>query len=337
MAHKKAGGSSRNGRDSGGQRLGVKLFGGNYEINQMDPQNFSLGLALQNTVPNPFAGQLPGTSLNNPTISRTQSLRPLPDYLSVATFANHGASSIYHSLQATLQRRYSKGLSVLVSYTNSKLINDSISNAGGGSNNIGQSDYRIGAYNRRLERGLDPNDISQRLVISNVYELPFARNVKSWPALFLRGWQVNSITTIQTGDPLEVRGANNFTGINWPDVFFDPTLHGDERGSLRWFNTDAFRNPVDWTIGNAPRSLPNTRGPGMFTSNLSFFKTFKPAERMRIELRAEAFNVLNHVNLNNPNLSFSPNRQGVSTNPNFGRITSAGPARRLQFGLRISF
>jgi len=314
---------------------GVKLFGGNYDINQMDPQYFALGMALQNSAPNPFAGQIPGTSLNNPTISRTQSLKPLPDYLTIVTFANHGASSIYHSLQVTVQRRYSNGLSVLVSYTNSKLINDSTSNAGGGANSLG--DFRIGAYNRRLERGLDPNDISQRMVISSVYELPFMKKSRSWQARLIRGWQLNSITTVQSGDPLEVRGANNFTGINWPDVIFDPTLHGEDRNVLRWFNTDAFRNPADWTIGNAPRSLPKTRGPGMFTMNLSLFKVFRPSERLRTEVRAEAFNAFNHMNPNDPNLSFSPNRQGVSTNPSFGRIPTAGPARRLQFGLRLSW
>jgi len=316
---------------------GIKLFGGNYDLNQLDPDYFTLGNALQNSVPNPFAGKIPGTTLNTSTISRSQSLRPLPDYLSVTTFANHGASSVYHSLQLTVQRRYSNGLSALVSYTNSKLINDCTSNAGGGSNSLG--DFRIGAYNRRLERGLDPNDISQRLVISSVYELPFLKKSRSrsWQARIIRGWQLNSITTMQTGDPLEVRGASNLTGINWPDVLFDPTLYGEERGVLRWFNTDAFRNPADWTIGNVARSLPNTRGPGMFTMNLSLFKTFRWRERVRTEVRAEAFNALNHVNLNNPNLSFSPNRQGVSTNPSFGRITTAGPARRLQFGLRLSW
>jgi hypothetical protein len=313
---------------------GVKLFGGNYDINQLDPQYFSLGLALQNTVPNPFAGQLPGTSLNNPTISRSQSLKPLPDYLTVGTFANHGASSSYHSLLVTVQRRYSNGLSVLMSYTNSKLINDSPS--GGGSQGAAD-DYRMGRYNRRLERGLDPNDISQRMVISNVYELPFLKHSKHWVTHIAKGWQLNSITTLQTGDPLEVRGTNNFTGIGWPDMISDPTLPKNQRTLLRWFDTDAFRNPADWTIGNVARSLPKTRGPGMFTMNLSMFKTFRPTERLRAEIRAEAFNGLNHVNPNNPNASFSPNRQGVNTNPNFGRITTAGPARRIQFGTRLSW
>lgn len=315
---------------------GVKLFGGNYDINSIDPAYYAeFGTALQNSVPNPFAGKMPGTSLNNANISRLQSLKPMPDYLTVSTFANHAASSSYNALQVSLQRRYSNGVSVLVSYTNSKLI-DEVSSSGGNQGS-GVDEYRLGKYNRRLDRGLDRNDISQRMVVSSLYELPFGKKSNSLPSRFIRGWQVNTIATMQTGDPLEVRGANNFTGINFPDLIKDPTLFGDKRGALQWFDTGAFRNPADWTVGNVPRSLPNTRGPGMFAVNLSLFKNFRVTEKMRTEFRAEAFNALNHVNLRDPNSSFSPNRQGISSNPNFGRITSASPARRLQFGLRITF
>ncbi|MBI4909369.1 MAG: TonB-dependent receptor [Acidobacteria bacterium] len=313
---------------------GVKLFGGNYDINAMDPQNFALGNILNNTVANPFAGKIPGTSLNNATISRVQSLKPLPDYLTVATFANHGLSSSYHAFQAHVQRRYSNGFSLMVSYTNSKLIDEAASSSG---SQGGVDGYRLGKHNRRLERGLDPSDISQRMVISGLYELPFARHATGWQKRVVKGWQLNTINTTQRGDPLEVRGANNFTGINFPNVLYDPTLSGEQRGVLQWFDVAAFRNPADWTVGNVARSLPRTRGPGMFTMNLSLFKTFRFSERVRTEFRAEAFNGLNHTNLLNPNASFSPNREGLSTNPNFGRITTASPARRLQFGLRLSW
>lgn len=313
---------------------GVKLFGGNYDINSLDPQYYALGNVLNNSVANPFAGRIPGTSLNNATVSRVQSLKPLPDYLTVATFANHGLSSSYHAFQAHVQRRYSNGFSLMVSYTNSKLIDEVASSSG---SQGGTDDYRLGKFNRRLERGIDPNDISQRMVISGLYELPLARHAKGWQGRFVKGWQINSISTIQRGDPLEVRGANNFTGINFPNVLYDPTLSGEKRNVLQWFDVAAFRNPADWTVGNVGRSLPRTRGPGLLTMNLSLFKTFRISERVRTEFRAEAFNGLNHTNPLNPNVSFSPNRDGVSTNPNFGRITSASPARRLQFGLRLSW
>lgn len=319
---------------------GVKLFGANHNLNQLDPANFSQGLALQDQVPNPFFGQIATGGLSGRTVARSQLLLPLPDYTSVSTMANHGSSSTYHSFQLTLEKRYASGLSALFSYTNSKQINDSFSSAGS-SGEIGE--FRLGRFNRKIERAIDQDDVSQRAVISAVYELPFgpgkpvlgqARGVLGH---LVGGWQVNTVTSLETGVPLQVRGANNFTGINFPNVVGDPYLPTSERTVLRWFNTDVFRNPADFTVGNAPRTLPNVRGPGLFDVAFSAFKSFRLHEKRVLEFRAEMFNALNHVNYNNPNTSFSPNRQGVNTNPNFGRILRALDARRIQLGLRLAF
>lgn len=319
---------------------GVKLFGGGYNLNQLDPQHLSLRLKLQDQVPNPFVGQITSGGLSGTTITRSQSLLPYPDYLDVTMLGAHNASSVYHSFQMTAEKRYSHGLTAMLSYTNGKLINDAVANAGSA---IGMGDFRIGRYNRRLERAIDPTDISQRLVVSGVYELPFGPGRALLPssrgvlAQVVGGWQVNAIVTAETGMPLSVRGANNFSGINWPDVVRDPSLPRGKRTVDRWFDTDAFRNPADFTIGNAPRTLPNTRGPGLFDTSLSAFKTFRLRENVRLEIRAEAFNALNRVNYNNPNTSFSPNRQGINGNASFGRITSALEPRRMQFGARLEF
>ncbi|MBI3683437.1 MAG: carboxypeptidase regulatory-like domain-containing protein [Acidobacteria bacterium] len=311
---------------------GSKLFGANYNLNQIDPVHYQLGLQLQDQVPNPFFGQITTGALSGRTIARSQTLLPLSDYLGITTYANHGSSSIYHSLQVTVERRYSNGLSMLLSYTNSKQINDSFSSAGS-SGAIGE--FRLGRFNRRLERAIDQNDVSERAVISGVYELPFGGNLHGVPRHLVAGWQVNGIATLENGIPLQVRGANNFTGINFPDVIRDPTL--PEPGVTRWFDTDAFRNPADFTVGNAPRSLPKTRGPGLVDIALSAFRDFRITERFKLEFRAEAFNAINHVNYNNPSTTFSPNRQGVNTNALFGRLTSALDARRIQLGLRLTF
>jgi hypothetical protein len=317
---------------------GVHLFGGNYNLNQLDPKHFALGLALQDTVPNPYFGQITTGALAGRTISRAQSLRPFPDYLDINLLANHGASSTYHSLQMTGERRYSNGLSLLASYTKSKQINDSFSIAGGGG---GAGDFRIGRLNRRLDRAIDETDVSQRLVVSAVYELPFGQGKRFLQDGILNhvlgGWQANTIVTWQTGTPLVVRGANNFTGINWPDLVCDPTLPADERSANRWFKTECFRNPANFTIGNVPRTLPRTRGPAYKDVALSVFRNLKITEQTNLEFRAEAFNAFNWVNFNDPNTSFQPNAQGVNTNPNFGKILGSLPARRIQFGLRLSF
>ena len=319
---------------------GVKLFGGDYDLNQMDPAFFSLGLALQNQVPNPYFRQIITGGISGATVPRSQLLRPYSDYSLVDTLANHGASSTYHSLQVTVEKRYSNGLSVLTSYTNGKLINDSFASAGSGG---GGGEYRVGRFNRRLERAIDQDDVSQRLVISGVYELPFGKGkqflagVNSITQAVLGGWQVNGIATAQTGFPLRVRGANNFTGIAWPNVLADPSLPGGQRTAQKWFNTEVFRNPDDFTIGNIGRTLPNTRSPGLFDVSFSGFKEFRIRERVNLEFRGELFNALNRVNLNTPNSSFTPNRAGVNTNANFGAVTSSLNARSIQLGLRLAF
>jgi Carboxypeptidase regulatory-like domain len=318
---------------------GVHLFGSNYNINQMDPKYFDLGLALQDQVTNPYFGQIASGGLSGPTVARSQLLRPFPDYLNITTLADHGAASTYHSFQLTAERRLSHGLTAMISYTNSKLINDSRSeNSGGGA----PGDFRVGNLNRRLDRSINEDDIPQRLVVSAVYELPFGKQQKFLAnggvlSHIVGGWQVNGIGTFQSGDPLVVRGANNFTGINWPNVIGDPTLPESERTVTRWFNTDMFRNPANFTIGNVGRVLPNTRGPGLSMVDFSVFRNISFSEQTKLEFRGEFFNLLNQVNYGNPNVTFSPNPQGTNTNANFGRITTALPARRIQLGIRLTF
>jgi hypothetical protein len=317
---------------------GVHLFGGNYDLNQLDPKFFSLGLTLQDQVPNPYRGIITVGALSGATVARSQLLRPFPDYLNITLLANHGASSTYHSFQFTGERRYSNGLSALVSYTNSKLIDDSFSIAGGGG---GAGDFRIGRLDRKQDRAIDEEDISQRLVVSAVYELPFGKGRRfvrdGFVSHVIGGWQINTITTLQTGRPLKVRGANNFTGINWPNLVCDPTLPGGERTADHWFKTECFVNPPNFVIGNVPRTLPSTRGPGYKDVALSLFRKDKLTEKVSIEFRAEAFNAFNFVNYDDPNTSFTPNAQGVNSNANFGKITTSAPARRIQLGLRLSF
>lgn len=319
---------------------GVHIPGSNYNLNQLDPKYYlEYGLGLQNLVANPFFGQIKTGGISGATVQRSQLLLPYPDYGSVMTMANHGNNSTYHSIQMTMEKRYSKGISALVSYTGGKLIDESFSSAGSSGET---GDFRIGRLDRRIERAIDQNDVSQRLVASGVFELPFGKG-KAWasdvPAVvdyIIGGWQANTITTIQTGSPLIVRGANNFA-LNYPNLVKDPTLFGEDRGVAKWFDTSAFANPPDFVVGNAPRTLPNTRGPGMVSMDASLFKDFRIVEGKKLEFRAEAFNFINHVNLNNPGTTFSPNRQGANTNASFGVITSSMKARSIQLGLRFTF
>jgi len=321
---------------------GTHLFGGNYDLNQLDPAFWSMGLGLQANVTNPYFGQITSGALAGRTVQQSQLLRPYPDYQTVQTFAAPNASSSFHSFQGIMEKRFSGGLSALISYTKSKLITDALS-VGGGGNATGLEGFRMGRFNRALDKRVDQDDVSQRLVISSVYELPVGRGrtfLASAPTIvdvLLGGWQMNGIGTFQTGRPLMVRGASNFTGINFPDLVADPSLSSDERSKHGWFNTNAFRNPANWTLGNAPFTLPSTRGPGLVDVSFSLFKTFSFKERVRLETRWEMFNALNWVNLNNPDTSFSPGADGTNINANFGRIFGSGPARRMQLGMRLTF
>jgi hypothetical protein len=313
---------------------GAHLLGANYNINTLNPSYYaSYGSKLQNLVPNPFYGQIATGSLSGTTITQQQALLPLPDYLSVTTLARHGASSIYHSFQATAEHRSAHGVSALVSYTKSKLIDDSTSSDSGESTD---GVYRDPIFNPRLERSLDPTDTSQNLSASGVWQLPFGDKSRRYLYLLTGGWQINGIVSWLTGTPLSITGSNNFTGTPFPDLVGNPALPADQRSVNKWFNTAAFANPAPYTIGNSPRTLRATRGPNFTNVNASLTKKFAMGDNWALDVRGEAFNVFNHPQLNNPNTSFSPNSSGVNTNSLFGFITSALDPRVFQIGIHLS-
>jgi hypothetical protein len=309
---------------------GTHLFAGSYDLNQTDPAltaQYGLLGRLTDTVPNPYAGKVPGT-FGGATITLAQSLRPYP-YLGSITVRNPRlGNSIYHALLLSGEKRFSKGFTFLASYTFGKLISDSISNPLNfiGTEGAGEFGYQNGRYNRAAERAEDPSDVVHRFVLSGLWELPIGAGRRlniSNGALdaVLGGWQLNTVTTIVGGTPLIVRGANNGLA-NRPnlsgspkraDGFADPLLNTatDDRGVL-WLNPSNFLNPPDYTYGNAPRALSSVRNPGAIIADVSLFKRFKLTERVKLEFRAEAFNAFNHTNYLAPNLSFGNNNGFVT-------------------------
>jgi hypothetical protein len=152
----------------------------------------------------------------------------------------------------------------------------------------------------------------------------------------LGGWQLNGIVTFQTGRALTITSGldNSFTGINLDraDLVGDPNLPDDRPKSdkiLRWFNPNAFAINAPGTFGNTGRGI--LTGPAFFNTDLSIFKKVAMPfnEGHSLELRAEAYNALNNVNLGNPTTNRSSG--------NFGRILTAGSPRIMQFGLRYAF
>jgi len=193
---------------------------------------------------------------------------------------------------------------------------------------------------RRLERSLDSTDSAKRMVFSGLYELPFGDG-KHWTSssralsMILGGWQINSIVTLQDGLPLVVRGANNFIADR-PNSkgasarLSNPTLS-------RWFDTAAFINPAPFTIGNVGRTLPDVRGPGTINIDFSLIKNVRIRESWNLQIRAEAFNVVNRANFRSPDTTFVPGASGQNISGSFGTITSARDPRLMQLGLKLMF
>jgi hypothetical protein len=150
------------------------------------------------------------------------------------------------------------------------------------------------------------------------------------------GWQVEGILVLQSGEPLAIRGANNFGIANRPNST-GHSAHLDNRTPARWFDTTQFVNPPNFTYGNITRLLPDVRGPGMNNIDLSVIKNTTVTERAKLQFRAESFNFVNHMNLLGPNVTFVPGPDGHNVSSAFGTITQARDARVVQLALKVLF
>lgn len=328
-------------------KKGTKLyFGEAGYLNHFGPEALDWSASemesLFEYVPNPFFGIItdPVNSLSSPEIQRMVLRLPYPQFGWFGGEEPPWANSIYHAFQLRVEKRLSKGLQFLVTYTNSKSIDDaSISSSSllfyGGS--IGIQDP-----NRRyLERSLSDFDIPQVLQASYVYQLPVGRGRRwgnswnSWLDGFLGGWQTNGIWRFDNGQPF---GLWLWGGQPIPTYGLRPNLIAalKRNTSGDWMN-QYFANPEvavvppPWTLGNSPRSLPNVRLPGTNTAALSLLKQIplsKLREGARLELRLESFNALNHPQFCGPDA-------GVN-GPTFGLVTGqANSPREVQMAMKF--
>jgi hypothetical protein len=248
------------------------------------------------------------------------------------------ANSNYHALQARLQQRLSNGLALLASYTYSKSLDD----ASNFFTSAGDPNFPQDSGNARAERGRSNFDVRQRLSVSYTYDLPFGKGQRyahegGFLSSLLSGWQTNGVVTLQTGRPFTVAllsdidnsntGRSNlgFGANDRPNVVGDPRLSNPTPD--RWFNTSAFAFPPFGTFGNSGRNTLD--GPGFQNVNASLVKNTQLGESVRLQLRAEAFNLFNHPNFNLPD--------NFLGSPTFGRILSAQSPRHLQFGVKLLF
>jgi len=318
---------------------GTHLMDNGWQLNQLNPMYLSLGTALQQTVANPFAGVIASGQLSLPTVTRQQLLLPYPQYLGLYDYRPAAASSIYHSFQLSLQKRFSSGSSLLISYTGGKLIDDSTgTNIGSG----GTAPEHLNAYDRSLDRAVSSQDVSRNLVASFVYAIPFGRGKRfgaHLPAVVdkvFANWEVNGIVTYSTGIPLTLSAPNNTnanSSTQRPNILRDAALPGDRATPARlqqWFDTTAFAQPAAFTFGNAPRTLPDVRSDSLKNVDFSLFKEFPFLEHNTVQLRAESFNGFNTPQFGVPGTVLGASDFGVVN-------TQANNPRQIQFGLRVIF
>jgi hypothetical protein len=310
------------------------------EYNQLDPKYFSLGTDLNRQVPNPYYGRITTGPLAGPTITYGQSLRPYPQYTDVSSRMETFGQSSYHAMFLTLQKRMAKGFSLSASWTWSKEI-DNIPPA---PNNFPGSSFSgsnlQNYYNPRAERAVSSFDTPHMLVISYIYELPFGpgkRLANTGGALgrIIGGWQLNGLTTFQTGTPLQISGGNgsgSFDGTGRPNwTGKNPTLSGPVTKRLnKFFDTSQFSFNAPFTFGSAPRLVPTLFEPGIDDWAMSMIKNTTIFENIKVELRAEAFNTFNRVQFSPPNTNINSTAFGAVS----GQQNSP---RTMQFGARLKF
>ena len=297
----------------------------------------------------PFSVPLPG-NLGPGHLIQGQLDRPFPEWSGLNMNGYGCCASSYHSLQATVTRRFSSGGTLLVAYTWAKLISntDTLTSwlEGGTTGGTGSiQDWN----NLGNEFSLSSQNVAQRLVISYVLDLPFGRGkhflngVTGFADKIVSGWGIDGFTTFQTGFPLKLQYGSGTPlsslglgiGTLRPDVL--PGCNEKTSGSAvhrlnDWFNTACFVAPPAYGFGNEARVDPILRQDGVNQWQFAVFKrtTFGPEQRMNIEFRGEFFNLFNHPQFGPPNTTL-----GAST---FGVVNSTvGNPRLIQFAMKFGF
>lgn len=313
--------------------------------NQLNPSYLALGQTLNASISSPAAAAA-GISSPYPgfTGSVAQALRAYPQYTNIDDVYQPTGYNFYNSLQMRVQKRYSSGLSFLVAYTLSKNIGfpggDIFGDVGGGGGNRG-----IDTYNRKLEKSVVPSDQTHVLTTSWSYDLPFGRGKRYLSSAgavingIVGGWALNAIQTYRSGTPVAIAGGAAlplFGGSNRPNWISADVRSSVDMGSFdpardRYLNLNAFSQPALFTIGNAPPRMPHVRTPAYFNEDFSVFKNLRFTETLSLQIRGEAYNVLNRVvfgglanNINNPST--------------FGILGSqANTPRLIQLGVKLIF
>jgi Carboxypeptidase regulatory-like domain/TonB dependent receptor len=265
---------------------------------------------------NPFYGL---NSVYGTTISRANLLKPYPEFGNISETEPIGYSW-YHSLQAQIVKRFSKGYTLNVAYTYSKAM---------------EATAFLNASDPTPWAGISTLDRPHRIVVSGIWELPVGRGRyfgSNMPRLVdgaIGGWQLGAVITRQSGAPL------NFGDIIFNGDIKNIVLPKDQRSTTMWFNTNAgFVKAAGDQLASDIRTFPlrfsGIRGDGQALWNFSLVKVFPIKESVRFQLRGDCYNSLNHPNLTDPNTTV--------TSTAFGTITAQnGSPRSFQVSAKLSF
>jgi hypothetical protein len=289
-------------------------------------------------VPNPFRGLLPGTSFNGATIARQQLLRPFPQFDNVRTRASDGTSR-YNSAQFKLEKRFTRGYSLLAAYTWSKFT---------------ERVFRLNPTDAEYEERLSEFDVPHRVVISGIYEVPFGRerrwgsDVSAVVDALAGGWSVQAIGQMQTGRPISFHDRNvyfggdlnslkaNYSGDTNIPVFDISGFYFNDAAVQTNGVIDPAKQRADQRIRLAnhlryfPSRVAGLRGHGLHLWDISLVKQLRFSSRFRGQFHVEFLNAFNEAVFNNPNTD--------PLNAQFGKVTSqANLPRDIQLALKLIF
>jgi len=278
-----------------------------------------------------------------------QALRPFPQYQVINWRNLNTGNSIYHSLQAKLERRFANGLQFRAAYVWSKHIvgglgesgNAADSGCGSGNNTCAGLQNPI---NMQAERSVVTDDVPHTLILAYTYQLPFGRGRKYGANLnpvldkFVGGWGLGAVQRYDAGRPISIVMANDLGGLlfnagkrpnkladgGWKGGKFDPATD-------TYLDKAAWADPGPLKFGNAPRTDDHVRYFGLYNEDVNLIKdTYFRGEKYRVRLEAQFGNVLNRVFFCNPVSNWSAG--------NFGRVSAqCNIPRRIQLGLRFDF
>jgi len=303
-------------------------------------------------IPGVDAGGKPISTSDNADQRRIHSGCTLDPASPPCTYSSTGfiegiANSSYNALEASLNKRFSHGISFLASYTYSKSIDDasSFNMTGSASKPVaGENDLAQNPFDLAAERGRSLFDSRHRFVLSYQWSLPFWRQPHAWYQQILGNWQVNGIATLMSGTPFTVFDSTDFSvqgsapeisGFfsNRPNLVAGQNPNSGPHTPDDWLNKNAFQqvihdpNSAVQQFGTAGRNI--AQGPGYANWDFSAFKNIRMAESKEFQFRAEFFNILNHTNFRLPDSDIS--------SPTFNHILAAQSPRLIQLALKFSF